>query len=101
LWQECCSIERKDHTVQTKPYPVARDFVKVPLELAVEAPQRGVHDCQPFLCEQDSIIPNVKSEDIFHSKQSPFGQNCSANIHRIHGDLPVLSHHREGKSPDD
>jgi hypothetical protein len=58
---------------------------------AIEAPQRGVYHCQPFLCEQDSVLPNVKLQGMFYGNQSPRGQNYSTNIHGIQGDLSVLS----------
>jgi hypothetical protein len=45
----------------------------------------------PFLCEQDSVLPNIELQDMFYGNQSPRGQNCPANIHSIQGDLPVLS----------
>jgi hypothetical protein len=76
----------KGKTTQTKPDPVAK---KVPM--AIEAPQRGVYHCQPFLCKQDSILPSIMSQDMFYGNQSPCGQNCSANIHGVQGDLLVLS----------
>jgi hypothetical protein len=77
----------------TKPDPVARDLVKVPASGAIEAPQRGVYYCQPFLCEQDSVLSNVELQEMFYSNQSPLRQNCSAYIHGVQGDahLPVLS----------
>jgi hypothetical protein len=39
----------KEKTTRTKPDPVARDFVKVPVELLKL--NKGILDCGPFLCE--------------------------------------------------
>jgi hypothetical protein len=67
----------KGKTTRTKPDPVARDWGEGSSG-AIEAPQRGVYHCPPFLCEQDSILPNIESQDMFYGDQSPArGQNCS------------------------
>jgi hypothetical protein len=81
----------KGKTTRTKPDPVARDFACEGSSGAIEAPQRSVHHCQPFLCKQDSVFPNVELQDMFYGNQSPRRQNCSANIQGGQGDLPVLS----------
>ncbi len=88
LGQECHDVERKDHSDPTR--SSGKGLCEGPSG-TIEAPQRGVHDCQHFLCEQDSVLPNVESQDMFYGNQSPPGQSYSTNIHGIQGDLPVLS----------
>jgi hypothetical protein len=79
----------KGKTTRTKPDPVARDFVKVPVELLKL--HKEVYITANLFFQQDSVFPNVESQDMFYGNQSPRGQNCSANIQGVQGDLPVLS----------
>jgi hypothetical protein len=65
-------VALKGKTTQTKPDPVARDFVKVPVELL----------------KLHKEVYNTA--DLFFVK-SPHRQNCSTYIQGVQGDLPVLS----------
>jgi hypothetical protein len=79
----------KEKTTWTKPDPVARDFVKVPVELLkLHKEVYMTADC--FFVNKIPFFLML-SQDMFHSNQPPCGQNCSTNIHGIQGDLPVLS----------
>jgi hypothetical protein len=71
-----------------KPDLVASDFVKVPVELLKLHKEVYITADLFFV---NNLFFNVESQDMFYSNQSPCGQNCSANIHGIQGDLPVLS----------
>jgi hypothetical protein len=81
-------LERKDHSDDTRS---GGKGLCEGSSGAIETPQRGVCHCQPFLCEQNSILPHVESQDMLYGNQSPHRQKCSANIHGVQGNLPVLS----------
>jgi hypothetical protein len=80
----------KGKTTQTKPDPVARDFVKVPVEL-LKLHKEVYITADLLFVKKISFFSNIESQDMFYGNQSPCGQNCSTNIHGIQGDLPVLS----------
>jgi hypothetical protein len=70
-------VALKGKTTWTKPDPVARDFEKVPVEL-LKLHKEVYITADLFFVNMILFFP-------------PCGQNCSANIHGIQGDLPGLS----------
>ncbi len=81
----------KGKTIWTKPDQVARDFVKVPVELLKLHKDVYITANLFFVNKIPFFLMYVELQDIFYGNQSPHRQNCSANIHSVQGDLPVLS----------
>jgi hypothetical protein len=81
----------KGKTTRTKPDPVARDFVKVPVELLKLHKEVYITADLFFVNKIPFFLTSLELQDMFYGNQSPRGQNCPANIHGFQGDLPVLS----------
>ena len=80
--------ELKVKTTHRKPNVVARDQVKIPVEIINL--HKEVFLKITFFCDQDSILPNVKSEDLFHEFQSPLKPHSLGNIQGLQVDLSLL-----------
>jgi hypothetical protein len=81
----------KGKTTWTKPDLVARDFVKVPVEL-LKLNKEVYITADLFFVNKILFFLTLSCKICFMAiSQSPHGQNCSANTHGIPGDLPVLS----------
>jgi hypothetical protein len=69
----------KGKITRSKSIPVARDYVKVPMEL-MELHQGGVLNNRHILCQQDSFLLDTQSKNMLHGSQSSRGSHDTADI---------------------